>query len=232
MPVQFMKPLLNVVLVDINAKVVEAWKAVFADAPEVRIHKCSITDQYVDAWVSPTNSLGSMDGGVDAVIKKRLGAITQTHVQAEIKRLYGGFMPVGSATCVPTGVNSPKFLISTPTMTQSVENVSETLNVAMACAAAFQTIHMQNKREPGSIESVALVGMGAATGRVPARVCANLMWTGYALFNDYEFRDFDHLRAVVQEHLGGVDAMPEIERVRVKLPEVVGPPDSLPWLTR
>lgn len=232
MPVQVMKPLLNVVLVDINAKVVEGWKTVFADAPEVQIYKGSITDQYVDAWVSPTNSRGSMDGGVDAVVKKRLGARIQTQVQSEIQRLHGGLLPIGSATCVPTGVASPKFLISTPTMTQSSENVSETLNVAMACAAAFQAIHMQNKREPGSIESVALVGLGAATGKVPPRVCANLMWTGYALFNDYEFRDFEHLRTVVREHLGGVEAMPETERVRVKLPEVVGPPDSLPWLTR
>jgi O-acetyl-ADP-ribose deacetylase (regulator of RNase III) len=141
-------------------------------------------------------------------------------------------LPVGTATCVPTGIAAPKYLISTPTMVQSAEDVSETMNVAMACAAAFQAIHMQNAREPGSIESVALVGMGAATGRVPPRVCANLMWTGYALFNDYEFRDFDHLREVIGEHLGGVESMPETERVRVTLPPVDGPAESLPWLTR
>ena len=203
-----MKPVLNVVLVDINAKVIDAWRAVFADSPEVLIHKGSITDQYVDAWVSPTNSRGSMDGGVDAVIKRRLGARIQTHVQEQIRKYHGGSMPVGSATCVPTGIAAPKYLISTPTMTKSSEDVSETLNVAMACAAAFQAIHMQNAREPGSIESVALVGMGAATGRVPPRVCANLMWSGYALFNDYEFLDFDHLRDVVRDHLSGVESMP------------------------
>jgi hypothetical protein len=91
---------------------------------------------------------------------------------------------------------------------------------------------MQNAKQPGSIASVALVGMGAATGRVPPRVCANLMWSGYALFQDYEFRDYDHLRVVIREHLGGVDALPEMERVRVKLPEPSGPDDVLPWITR
>jgi O-acetyl-ADP-ribose deacetylase (regulator of RNase III) len=232
MTVKHMKPVLNVVLVDINARVVDAWKAVFADTPEVQIYKGSITDQYVDAWVSPTNSRGSMDGGVDAVIKRRLGSRIQTHVRDAIRKQYGGSMPVGSATCIPTGVSAPKFLISTPTMVQSVENVGETMNVALACAAAFQAIHMQNAREPGSIESVALVGMGAATGRVPPRVCANLMWTGYTLFNDYEFRDFNHLRSVIREHLGDVESKPETERVRLELPEVSGPEDSLPWLTR
>ncbi len=232
MLIKHMKPVLNVTLVDINPKVIEAWKAVFADTPEVQIYKGSITDQYVDAWVSPTNSRGSMDGGVDAIIKRRLGARIETHVQQEIRKRHGGLMPVGSATCVPTGIAAPKFLISTPTMVQSVENVSETLNVAMACAAVFQAIHMQNAKEPGSIESVALVGMGAATGRVPPRVCANLMWTGYTLFNDYEFRDFDHLRAVVREHLGDVDSVPETKRVRVKLPEESADGLELPWLRR
>lgn len=58
------------------------------------------------------------------------------------------------------------------------------------------------------------------------------MWTGSALFNDYEFRDFEHLRAVVREHLGGVESIPETERMRVKLPEQQGPAYSLPWLTR
>jgi O-acetyl-ADP-ribose deacetylase (regulator of RNase III) len=227
-----MKPVLNVVLVDINQKVVDAWRAVFADNPEVQIHKGSILDQYVDAWVSPTNSRGSMDGGVDAVVKCRLGERIQSHVQQQIQTLYGGLMPVGAATCVPTGIAAPKFLISTPTMVTSTQDVSETLNVAMACAAAFQAIHMQNNREQDSISSVALVGLGAATGKVPPRVCANLMWSGYALFNDYEFRDFDHLRAVVREHLGCTETLPETEKVRVKLPPQEGPVESLPWLTR
>ena len=41
-------------------------------------------------------------------------------VQAEIKRRYGGLLlPVGHATCVPTGAAQPSYLISTPTMTAS-----------------------------------------------------------------------------------------------------------------
>jgi len=43
---------------------------------------------------------------------------------------------------------------SIPTMTRSAERVRGTLNVALACAAAFQAIHRQNAREPGSIRSV------------------------------------------------------------------------------
>ena len=232
MTVKNMKPVLSVVLVDVNTRVVDAWRAVFEDAPEVRIVKGSILDQWVDAWVTPTNARGIMDGGVDAAIKGRLGARIETLVRSEIARQFGGRLPVGAATCVPTGVAAPKFLISTPTMEGSAEDVSETTNVALACAAAFQAIHMQNARAPGSIESVALVGLGAATGRVAPRVCANLMWTGYALFNDYEFRDYDNLRAIIREHLGDVESRPEEERVRVTLPEPAASGADLPWLTR
>ncbi|MFD2764942.1 macro domain-containing protein [Micromonospora eburnea] len=218
MPLEVVKPLLNVVLTDVNARVVQAWRAAFADTPEVEIHKGSILTRRADAWVSPTNSRGRMDGGVDAVIKRHLGAGIQLRVQRAINDQFGGSLPVGSAVCVPSGAINPRFLISTPTMEHSVQNVSETLNVALACAAAFQAIHAQNDKEPGSIRSVALVGMGAATGGVPPRVCANLMWTGYTLFNDHYFRDYDDLRRAIGEQLDDIESRPEEERVRVTPP--------------
>jgi O-acetyl-ADP-ribose deacetylase (regulator of RNase III) len=218
MTVEQAKPLLNVVLTDVNTRVVQAWRAAFADTPEVRISRGSILNQQVDAWVSPTNSLGRMDGGVDAAIRRHLGAGIQLRVQRAIRDQFGGVLPVGSAVCVPSGAENPTFLISTPTMVQSAENVSETLNVALACAAAFQAIHLQNQRTPGSISSVALVGMGAATGEVPPRVCANLMWTGYTLFQDHRFDNYDDLRQTIHEQLGDIESRPEQERVRVRPP--------------
>jgi O-acetyl-ADP-ribose deacetylase (regulator of RNase III) len=218
MSVKFVKPLLNVVLVDVNSAVVKAWKTAFADTPEVNIVKGSILTQVVDAWVAPTNSRGQMNGGVDAVVKRFLGADIERKVRTEIAREYHGLMPVGAATCVPTGASFPRFLISTPTMVQSAENVSATTNVALACAAAFQAIHIQNTKEPDSIASVALVGLGAATGRVPPRVCANLMWTGYTLFNEHNFGSYEAMRNVLEEELGGLGSKLETDRVRVQLP--------------
>lgn len=76
---------LKVVLTDINTKVVEAWQAAFADTPEIEIRKGSILDEDVDAWVSPTNSRGLMNGGVDAAIKRHLGAGIQLRVQRAIR---------------------------------------------------------------------------------------------------------------------------------------------------
>ncbi|MFD0473461.1 macro domain-containing protein [Nonomuraea thailandensis] len=225
MTLKHAQPPLKVVLVDVNTQVVQEWLAAFADTPEVEIHKGSLLDQRVDAWVSPTNARGRMDGGVDAAVKRHLGAGIQLRVQRAIRDRFGGSLPVGSAVCVPSGATNPRFLISTPTMVQSAQDVSETLNVAMACAAAFQAVHMQNEREPGSIGSVALVGMGAATGKVPPRVCANLMWTGYTLFNDHSFGDYDELRATIREQLDDIDDRPQ-ERVRIKPPPPAPAPDA------
>lgn len=210
---------LKVVLTDINTNVVEAWRAAFADTPGIEIRKGSILEEDVDAWVTPTNSRGRMDGGVDAAIKRHLGAGIQLRVQRAIRDRFAGSLPVGSAVCVPSGAINPKFLISTPTMEHSSQNVSETLNVALACAAAFQAIHRQNNEVPGSIESVALVGMGARTGRVPARVCANLMWTGYTLFNDHCFEDYDDLRSTIIAQLDDIENAPAEKRIRIAPPK-------------
>jgi O-acetyl-ADP-ribose deacetylase (regulator of RNase III) len=208
---------LKVVLVDVNAAMVRAWRLAFSDNPEVQIVHGSILDQQVDAWVTPTNSRGHMDGGLDAIIKGHLGARIEKRVQQEIRLLHEGSMPVGCATCVPTGADVPRFLISTPTMVRSEEDVSDTLNVALACAAAFQVIHQHNASGAGTVASVALPGLGANTGRVPVRTCANLMWTAYNLFTDYHFRNFGTMRAALEELLAEQGGL--ADRVRLHLPE-------------
>jgi O-acetyl-ADP-ribose deacetylase (regulator of RNase III) len=230
MSIQLCRSVLTVVLVDVNPRVTRAWRAAFHDAPEVEVICGSILDQHVDAWVTPTNARGSMDGGVDAAVKHHLGPGIERRVQEAIRRLHGGAMPVGAATCVPTGAAAPHYLISTPTMTRSAESIRGTLNVALACAAAFQAVHMQNAREPDSIRSVALPGLGAATGRVPARRCASLMWTAYQLFLDAEFPDFGGMRAALLDQLSGIEALPVGTRVRVRPPhrgDLAGP-ESMP----
>ena len=63
-------------------------------------------------------------------------------------------------------------------------------------------------RDPGSIRSVALPGLGANTGKVPVEICADLMWTGYNLFREQEFTDFAAMRAALEVQLGPVEPTP------------------------
>jgi O-acetyl-ADP-ribose deacetylase (regulator of RNase III) len=194
----------KVTLVDVNPKMVAAWREVFENNPEVTVLQGSMLDQKVSAWVSPTNARGEMAGGLDGVIKKHFGAKIQTRVQSEIARRYQGSMRVGHATCVETGAAVPRFLISTPSMGASSEDISDTLNVALTCAAAFQMVAIQNRAEPGAITSVALPGVGTGTGRTPVEICADLMWTAYNLHLQRDFVDFAEMRAALEEELGAL----------------------------
>lgn len=194
--------LVRVSLVDVNPKMVKAWRDSFAENPEVEIVQGSMLEQQVGAWVTPTNAKASMDGGLDGVIKGKLGAAIEKKVQAEVKRLYQGSMKVGFATCVETGAAFPRYLISTPTMVGSSDDISATLNVALACCAAFQMVHMYNSEQGGVIRSIALPGLGAATGKTPPEICADLMWTAYNLFREKEFATFDAMRTGLEEVLG------------------------------
>lgn len=196
---------IKVVLVDVNAKMVAAWKEVFEGNPEVDVVLGSMTDQKVSAWVNPTNSRAEMAGGLDGVIKKHFGPKIQTKIQSEIAKVFTkGILPVGHATCVETGHAIPRFLISTPTMHGTSDNVSDTLNVALAASAALTRAQMQNAKEPGSITSIALPGLGANTGKVPVEICADLMWTAYNLFRSRDFTSFDEMRTALEEELGSL----------------------------
>lgn len=197
----------KVILVDINPKMAAAWRDSFEDNPEVEIVTGSMLERRVDAWVTPTNSSASMDGGLDGIIKSQLGDGVEKKVKRQLKELYGGELPVGHATCVRTGVAVPKFLISTPTMVGSSEDISDSLNVALAAAAAFQAVRMRNAEEPGSITSVALPGLGANTGKTPVEICADLMWTGYNLFREFDLADFAEMRSALEEQLGDLTPM-------------------------
>ena len=87
---------------------------------------------------------------------------------------------------------------------------------------------MQNAREPGSIRSVALPGLGANTGRVPVEICADLMWTGYNLFRRRAFDDFAAMRAALEEELGDLGPTASSGKPKAKPPLRAAPSPAPP----
>jgi hypothetical protein len=75
-------PALTVHLRDINTGVVKAWEQAFADAPGVFVSRGDIFEQKADAIVSPANSFGYMDGGIDLLYSKYFGWELEANLRA------------------------------------------------------------------------------------------------------------------------------------------------------
>ena len=60
-------------LVDLDSNLVAAWREAFASCPEVAIDQANILQVARDCLVSPANSFGYMDGGIDAAYRDFFG---------------------------------------------------------------------------------------------------------------------------------------------------------------
>jgi hypothetical protein len=61
-----------IILADLQAPLIKAWQNALNDYPNIEIHHGSIFDVQCDAIVSPANSFGFMDGGIDMAISRFL----------------------------------------------------------------------------------------------------------------------------------------------------------------
>lgn len=210
----------TIVLVDLNPKVVEAFTEAFKDQTDVQVKCASITDQKTDAWVTPTNSKGNMSGGVDAAIKNNLGVYIENSLKTQISSIFGGSFPVGRAINVRTNsVTNPKFVIATPTMVGESDDVSRTKNAALACAAVFQAIYSLRDLV-GTVNSIAIPGLGSGTGKMSPEKCAKLMFAGYLLFKGQRYSTFEDMEKALYALLEKMNVLtPEKPSVKTTLAE-------------
>lgn len=165
-------------LVDINEDLTKAWQKVFHDVQEVSVHHQSIFELSCDAIVSPANSFGFMNGGIDFAISKNLGWHIEKKLQEKIRNQFYGELLVGQATVVSTDVESFPYLISAPTM-RTPMTILRSPNVYLATKAIL-TLLRNGTFEDGTpirekINSVAIPGLGTGVGQVPPLLCARQM---------------------------------------------------------
>src|SRR5262249_59304991 len=108
---------MNLHLIDLNERLVEAWGVVFQQFPEVTIQQGDLLAVAENCVVSPANSYGFMDGGIDAAYRAFFGAQIETAVQDAIARRPEGHLPVGASLVVRTGHQRVPFMIVAPTIT-------------------------------------------------------------------------------------------------------------------
>lgn len=171
-------PPLRFRLRDRNQAVVEAWRQHFADCPDVSVSTGDIFAEPADAVVSPANSFGFMDGGIDLAYSLRFGWHVQDRLQALLHAEHDGELPVGQAAIVETG--DPRFplLISAPTMRVPMD-VSATVNAFLAFRAVIRAARAYNRTARRPIETILSPGLGTAVGRMHPQACARQMYHAY-----------------------------------------------------
>src|SRR5882762_8628181 len=107
---------MKVLLVDRGSELVRAWRTAFADRADAEVIEGDYFARPAAAMVSPANSFGIMDGGIDAAIRDALGFAIQQRVQRAIVERHHGELPIGCAEVVETGDPRWPHLVVAPTM--------------------------------------------------------------------------------------------------------------------
>ena len=192
---------------DINLAVVAAWTRCFTNCPDVSVSHGDIFAEPADAIVSPANSFGFMDGGIDLAYSLRFGWDLQARLQAHLRGEHDGELPVGQAVIVETGDTRFPWLVSAPTMRVPMD-VSGTVNAFLAFRAVIRALRHHNQTAAGSIQSVLCPGLGTAIGRMDPQVCAQQMYSAYRVSHAGQPLAPDDLMAASRNHFDLVHGRP------------------------
>jgi O-acetyl-ADP-ribose deacetylase (regulator of RNase III) len=165
-------PSLRISICDLNPHfVTEAHRPLMELPNVVEVAHRSVIDQPASAAVSPANSFGFMDGGVDWAYLQYFGAELQTRVQMLIRLQKFQELLVGSAIVVPTYQEAIPFLIVAPTM-RVPKVITDPADVMLATRAAVRMAC--NFR----FHHIVMPGMGTGCGQVLPDVAARAMRAG------------------------------------------------------
>jgi O-acetyl-ADP-ribose deacetylase (regulator of RNase III) len=170
---------LRILLRDRNEGLTAAWAKHFHGVEAVEISTGDIFGVEADAIVSPANSFGFMDGGIDLAYSEYFGWDLPERLQALLRAEHDGELPVGQAVVVETHHETIRFLVSAPTMRVPMP-VPDTLNSYLAFRGALRAVRAYNAEHPGSIRSLLCPGLATAIGRMPYDRCARQMYAAYA----------------------------------------------------
>ncbi|MBO9631685.1 MAG: macro domain-containing protein [Chitinophagaceae bacterium] len=166
---------MELILIDTNPKMVAAWQEFFKAEEKVRIVEGDLTSLVCDAIVSPANSFGFMDGGVDYAISERLGWDLEKELQQKIRKLPEGELLVGKALLLETKDKEIPFLISAPTIRIPTNfNIDTSVNAYLAMKAALIVAQGEER-----INSVAIPGFCTGVSRMQPMIAARQMFIAW-----------------------------------------------------
>jgi O-acetyl-ADP-ribose deacetylase (regulator of RNase III) len=155
-----------------------AWRHAFPAVTGIHVVEGDILEGRCDAVVSPANSFGFMDGGIDLAYCRYFGMDLQSRVQAKIRNEFRGELPVGQATVVPTGNETIPYLVAAPTM-RVPDQIGDTVNVYLAFRATLLAVLAHNDETLSAIHSIRVPALGTGIGAMPFARAARQMQAAY-----------------------------------------------------
>lgn len=173
---------MQIILATPDTTMAAAWSEAFSGA-DVNIHHGSILEVSCDALVSPANSFGFMDGGLDLAYSQHFGWDLQMRLRRLILERHRGELLVGAAEVIETGKSMPGLMIAAPTMRVPMRLPEDSINSYLATRAALLAARYGSLLDGSMVSSrigvLAVPGMGTGVGRVPPKVCARQMRAAY-----------------------------------------------------
>ena len=152
---------------------VGAWKKAFSDCPEVEIKGDDILELAHTSIVSPANSYGFMDGGIDLAYSHYFGPHLQEKVFQAISLRPEGFLPVGASLMVRTENQEIPYLIVAPTM-----KLPGPVPAGNCYHAMVAILRIASKNE-AQLKNVFCPGLATGIGEVPPEAAAGEMAAAY-----------------------------------------------------
>lgn len=173
---------IKLLLFDINPDVCEQFEIQFGQFSQINIFNGYLEQlENYDCLVSPANSFGMMDGGIDEAIRNLFGKRLEEKVQNIIINDYFGEQPIGTSFIIETEHHKHPFLAHTPTM-NIPKDINGTLNVYYAMKAMLQAVYKHNKKRDEKINTIACPGMGTLIGRMEPYIAVGQMALAYEHF--------------------------------------------------
>lgn len=162
----------KITFISIYEQDIETYKTILGDYPNF-CFVCGdvveeITTAKYDTIVSPANSFGFMESGIDSYYLRFFGNDLQIAVQNVIKQKYHGELPVGRGMLLKlkNSKQNPKYFMVAPTM-RSQNDVSNTINAYLSFKAILEVVEKTQL-----ITSILVPCLATGIGRMNAKKSA------------------------------------------------------------
>lgn len=163
---------MRIFLIDNNSDVVDACEKAFAGMPDVSVIHGDIFEYAHNAIVSPANTLGVMDGGIDRLYRDYFGAALEEQLMGYYSELQAqqGYVTAGQSVLLPTHNDSIPYLIASPTLVGAKDGATPQ-DVYYAMLGVLSVAHRHQEK----VTDLFMPGLGTGVGMLAPELAAREM---------------------------------------------------------